>query len=318
MNELYNPEVKENFLKSQSPNSYKVYHRVLAKIAVSERFYGKDVSSFIPEEYTELLHSLNASSPNSIATQHSVIHNYIKFAVENGGASPNRLVDNVAAMFTNEELEQFIRADARENQILTSDELDEFVDFCYNEQDAALVQALREGIKGIGSAELINLKICDIDAANKTVQLHDRNASRTLEISPKAIDLLLEAHHQEKYWRRNGESTSKKSTYFYLPQTEYVFKPNGQHRMEPVNAQILRRRLNTLANWHGNPFLNVTNVWKSGAAEYGRQLMKEYGVDVLETRHYEMICERYGINPARTSSIRQSIGEYIDGVARLS
>lgn len=316
MSELYNPEVKENFLKSQSPNSYKVYHRVLTKIAVSERFYDKDVSSFIPEEYTELLHSLNASSPNSIATQHSVIHNYIKFAVENGGASPNRLVDNVAAMFTNEELEQFIRADARENQILTSDELDEFVAFCYNEQDAALIQALREGIKGTGGEELINLKIQDININERTVNLHSVDGDRTLKVDYETIKLLLEAHRQDKYWRKNGESTSKKSKHLYLSPTDHIFKPTGQ-RLEPVNYQILRRRLKTLADWHGNSFLNVTNVWMSGAAEYGRKLMMEYNVEQLETKHYEMICKKYGIDPVRSSYVRRSIGAYIDGVTRL-
>lgn len=311
MGKLFNAEVKERYLKTLNSSSQYMYRKVLEKIAVMERFYNKDVSNFIYEEYTKLLYSLNAKSLVSIGTQHSIIRNYIQFAVDNGAASPNRLVDNVAAMFTKDDLVQFIRHDAKQNQIISSEELDELIDLCYNPQDAALIQALREGIKGTSCTELINLKINDINPIG-FIDLYDKDTERVITVSRKTIRLLIEAHKQDKYWRNNGESNNKKAPYFYLPKTEYIFKPTGKNNYEQVNDQILRRRLKVVAEWYGNPFLNITNIWLSGIVEYAQKLMQKYNVDKLSTEHYKEICYKYGINTKRIYYIRQLVEEYVN------
>lgn len=314
--ELYNPDVKNRFLATQeSEGTRYVYRSVLVKCAVTERFYSKDVCNFTYEEYTQLLYSFNAKSPNSITTYNSIVSSYIEYANKIGFSDPDRLVDNVAKMFTRQDLLQFIRADAMEYQYLNSDELDEFVNFCANEQDAALIQAIREGVRGVSGDELLNLRIQDIDVSNCILHLRGKNGERKLKVGQKTIDLLVSAHRQEKYWKRNGESTNKKVGFAYLPHTDFIFKPTGQYRTEPATYQILRRRLSALAEWHDNAFLNITNVWKSGMIEYGQQIKKENDLDHLTVRHYEEISERYGRTntPENASALKMEIGMYIDG-----
>lgn len=309
------------FLERYPDRSAKVYGTALEKCAESERFYGKDVSSFTIDEYTKLLQSLNARSYSSIMTQHSAISRYIDFAIEIRFADPNRFLStpdgkfsaNIAKMFTVQDLMQFIREDAREHQYLTSKELDEFIEFCANDQDAALIQALREGIKGKGSEELINLQIQDINTLESTVQLRDSDGERTLKVDSKTIDLLIEAHNQPQYLRRNGESTHKHMTFFYLPETPYVFKPTGKKNVkQPASRQLLSRRLATLADMYGNPFLNITNILTSGMIEYGRKLKEQYGK--LELKHYEEMCEKYRRPISSASIVRTSLGKYIEEV----
>lgn len=318
---FYNSNEKRRFLEQYQDSTAYVYGSVLAKISESERFYNKDVSSFTVEEYTRLLQSLNARSYSSIMTQHSAIRRYIDFAIKINFADPNRFLTapdgttspNIANMFTPQDLMKFLRGDAREQQYLTSEELDEFIEFCANAQDAALIQALRAGIKGIKSEELINLQIHDINTLEQYVELHDSNGERLLNVDSKTINLLLEADKQKKYLRKNGESTHRHSNAFYLPETPYVFKPTGRKNVkQPVNDQILRRRLASLANLYGNPFLNITNIWTSGMIEYGQKLKKQHGK--LTLQHYEEMCRKYGRPVDSASIVRTSLGKYIEGV----
>lgn len=319
--DFYNPNEKKRFLERYQERTAQVYGMALAKCATSERFYGKDVSEFTYEEYVHLLQSLNARSYSSIMSQHSAIRQYIEFAIKINFANPNRLLAapdgkfsaNVANLFKPDDLMQFLRADAREQQYLTSEELDEFIEFCANAQDAALIQALRAGIKGIRSEELINLQIHDINTLEQYVELRDSNGERLLNVDRKTINLLLEADKQKKYLRKNGESTHRHSNAFYLPETPYVFKPTGRKNVnQPVNDQILRRRLASLANLYGNPFLNITNIWTSGMIEYGQKLKKQHGK--LTLQHYEEMCRKYGRPVDSASMVRTSLGKYIEGV----
>lgn len=310
---LYNEEIKLRFLERYPKNTARVYHRVLSKCAPSEQFYNKDVCNFTIDEYTWLLKDLNAKSSNSIKTQNSAIKTYIDFANYVKFSDPNKLVLNVATMFKSKQLLQFVRADARERKYLDSEELDEFVEFCANEQDSALIQALREGIKGLEGDELINLKPEHINAERKEIQLFGENGNRVITVRDnRTIELLMAAYNQEIYLRKNGESTNKNSPHYYLPNTPYIFKPTGRDRVEPANYQILRRRLKSVAKWYGNPFLTITNILKAGAIEYTQQMMaeKQISASELTTTDYEKICIRYGINPARTTVIKQLITHY--------
>lgn len=311
---FFNPEIKNRFLNSlEDSGTRRTYKSILMKCTEAERFHNKDVCNFNQEEYVDLLFNFNARSLASIATHNSTISSYIEYAIDSGFADPNRLVDNVAQMFSRQELLQFVRADAMERQYLNSEELDDFVNFCYNAQDAALIQVVREGVRGSSGDELIGLRIQDIDIQQGILHLRGKSGERELKVGGDTVDLLVQAHNQRQYWKRNGESTNKKSGFVYLPEVDYVFKPTGQKRLEPVNYQILRRRLSTLAEWHNNPFLTVTNIWKSGMIEYGRKIKRENNLKELSVRHYEMISEKYGRSIDSAYWLKCDIGLFIDG-----
>ncbi|XLG10645.1 Hypothetical protein ACI5QM_02148 [Bacillus subtilis] len=82
-----------------------------------------------------------------------------------------------------QDLKQFI--DKNKKTLFTDKEVEEFVNYLFNHQDKAMVQAVYEGIDGYEHSELINLTIDDLLDNNKVRLKDDKHGERIIKVSEK-------------------------------------------------------------------------------------------------------------------------------------
>lgn len=305
---LYNKELKQRFLSQYRSSTADSYESVLSQCYDTEKFLNKDVCQFTHDEYASLLYNFEAKSLSSLTSKNSTIKRYIEFCIKEGYV-PSRL--NVAENFDRATLRQFIRKDALKYKFISSKELDDVIEKCINAQDAVIFQLLREGVKGEGSEELINLTINDVDEENNILTLRSDNNVREHKVSDKTIELIKEAYKQKYYYPKNGETQNEKIKQYYLPDSPYIIKMTGKKRKGRASRQIVQRRVKFIAEWWGNPFLTPSNVWTSGQIEYAKQIKTKKGVDRLEPDDYREICRRFGLSEHQWERVKSDIQMYI-------
>lgn len=305
---LYNRQLKEEFLQQYRESTADSYESVLSQCYNTEQFFNKDVCQFTQEEYASLLYNFEAKSLTSLTTKNSILKKYIDFCIPRGYV-PSQT--NIARNFDRETLRQFIRKDALKYKFISSKELDDVIEKCINAQDAVIFQLLREGVRGEGSEELINLTINDVDEENNILILRSDNNVREHKVSNKTIELIKEAHKQKYYYPKNGETENEKVKRYYLSDSPYIIKMTGKKRMGRASRQIVQRRVKFIAEWWGNPFLTPSNVWTSGQIEYAKQIKTKKGVDKLEPDDYREICRRFGLSEHQWERVKSDIQMYI-------
>jgi integrase len=312
---LFNEQQKLEFINKHEGGTYRFYLFVLESCYKTEMAYDKDVCNFGHEEFKDLLQGFMATSLGSLKVKTSAIRVYIDFCIKQGYAvtengDPNRV--NIADIFDAKTLKNFVRLDAKQKKYLVNGELDNFVNFCYNAQDAIVPQLLREGVRGHDLAEIRNLRKTDIDFEKGILFLHDESKTRELSVSSKTLGLIQEALDQTVYVPHNNakaSSVNKENELFYADYIVRLIKGYGE--FAPVHTNVIRTRLRRIAKQYGNHFININNLFVSGQIECGQKLMERDGIDELTTEHYKEICVRFGLAPSNAYSVKYAIEKYL-------
>lgn len=315
---LYNRELKQRFMSTYDESTQKSLIFIFNKSAQLEYSLGKDVYAFNREELDDLFMLYDSGSRASVASRFSIIGKYIDFAIEQGFLKTGiNLVKNLSG---NEYYEKYVSKIAERKKILNTEQLDDLIDFCVNDQDGAAFAMIREGGRGRQEEEnaleeLINLRIEDCNfETNEITFTRNNGETRTIKVSDKTMDLLKDANAQDKYIRKNGEASdwakAKKNDRMLLYQNGYIFKPTRKGFMGKINAKTIIQRIGTIKELYGNPFISVTNIWLSGMVEYGKQIKTEKGKE-LDREDYKEICRRFGHNEIYWSKIKSRILKYI-------
>jgi integrase len=313
---LYNAEQKIRFLEQFPLETQKLYHGFFKACYKTERHYQKDLCMFNNDEFQTLLHSFMSTSLASLKVRTSVIRTYIDFCINNGEAETpdgNPLHINVADTFPAHTLDKFVRPDAKKKKFLVDGELDDFIGFCYNAQDAVVPQLLREGVRGHNLAEICKLHEKNIDFITGMVTLYDIDeCTRIIKVSPNTLDLIRDALDQDVYYSKNSEETRSGNKRSKLNESGYVIRSTQRREAnDMVRPSIIQGRIRRLSRQYGNCFITIHTLFVSGQIEYGKMLKKRDGVEELTTTHYEEICERFGLPKDHAFPIKYAIQKYL-------
>ena len=203
---------------------------------------------------------------------------------------------------------------------ITREELHRVMDFCYNAQDGALFGIMFEGAYGVALEEVGRLKPtdCNLNTGEITLTRTDKETgkliNRTIQIDDRRVlDTLEDAIKQKVYDKNNGLNEDLLTPRFDLSNSEYLFKISGRDDNSPIKPMNINNRIRKIALLYDNPFLNPVNIWISGQIDYGKRLMKELNLKELETKHYEMINDRYGYDKEYWYNTKRRISSYMEG-----
>lgn len=313
---LFNESQKMEFINQYEGSTRRFYLFALEACYKTEEAYSKDVCNFGHEEFKDLLQGFMATSLGSLKVKTSAIRTYIDFCIKQGysvteSGEPNQI--NVADIFDAKTLKNFVRFDAKQKKYLINGELNNFIDFCYNAQDAVVPQLLREGVRGKDLAEIRNLRESDVDFIENTLTVHnDGGSSRRLKVSSKTLGLIREALDQEFYVANNNVDTKSIHKQSRLFNSDYVMRvTRGFGDFAPVKTGAIRGRIQRIAKKYGNNFINMNTLFVSGQIEYAQKILQRDDVGNLSMSHYEEICERFGLSVNNAYSVKYVIGKYL-------
>lgn len=190
--EIYNPDIKAMFIDWIDLSKYppRWWERVFEKTYILENKYNKDLANFTTEQIIEFYKFLDVNSLESLMVYNI---NLIKYG--NWALGEHIIVDgqNHFSEINNEHLAACINTLELGKSILTYKELRQLMGQLYNDQDRFIFFCLFEGIKGKDYAEILALKMSDING--NQVQLIDR----TITVSDDFVAIAKEADKELEY-----------------------------------------------------------------------------------------------------------------------
>jgi hypothetical protein len=315
---FYNPELKKAYLDTIKKESTRENTgSILQRVKPFEEEKGKDVCEFNFNEIAELWGFFRFPSIRMAFTIVSIISKYIDFCIDNGQSSIN--YNWAKSYFNLEGVKPFVSKVAIKKKVVTKEDLKNIMEFCVNAQDKAIFMGRFEGLGGRAKAEnsleeLRNLKLSDCNTeTNYVIARKDDGNTRLVKVSKETMDIFIEAYNQKTYLVNNGSSRAKKKE-LDLIDSEYILKSGDigtefNSEDSRVSAQLIRRRLKSIAKKYGNDFLTTSNILLSGMVDCAKQIKEKDGE--IEKYDYEYICEKFGMNPKRWYNIKVEIENYL-------
>lgn len=308
--ELYNPEIKERFISNYPKVTQTNIRYVFMKTKDTEEKLNKDLYEFSVDELKILFYALEAKSLLSIEMKVSVIKQYIDWCIAEGYLITGI---NNAKIFKSENLKQFIKKIAVDTKYLTREELEYLVDkFCVNAQDAVIFELLFQGVKGEQLAEIINLKIDDVDFENNKLTLTDLNGTqRTIQVPDRTLRVIQNAIDQEEYYKKNGDpSPFVKVETVNIYKNEYVVRTSRKKETQ-INFQVLYKRIKDIAKLYDKPYITPNSIFISGLIDYAKKLKEKLSVKELIMEHYEEISKRFYNDKEKKYQVKRLIKDYL-------
>lgn len=313
--ELYNGDIKKRFLNSLLETTVPSYRRAFLISKRTEERLGKDLYDFRLEDIEYVLYD---ASPSTFVSSHvlgRIITSYITWAIEEG-LRRNKI--NPLWGVGPEFFQRFV--DKKIELYLSDEKLRQLENWCVNAQDAVILRLLFEGVRGREYSELRNIKKSDISIETNVLRLvNEGNKVREIELSDRAIKLLLKAAGENIYYKRNGEivEDNRIRSYTDLVNNEYVLRSSLTrtfHLNEPIDAATINRRITSLRRIFDIPRLTPTNIAKSGMIKMAYDLV---GDGEITANAYKEIAHRFNVNnwySLKTYVTRENI-EKLYGVA---
>ena len=299
--ELYNPEVKEQFLEHVGEDSAATYLRILAISADHERQIGVDLFDMNLQELADVMYAVNPLTVNAVRSNISYTRRYIDWAIKRGytksNINPLRGIDHTWG-------KQFI--DYSKKLYLSEEELFEHEEDLVNGQDAFVLRALFSGLYGDGLSELLNLKIEDIKYQSKIIKLYDDskgereltfledNQEKDFE---RLYSLAEEAHGQSKYLNKNGTAENIRRLTSELIDSPFILKPSKTRNSGEIRVSnhVIYRRLGNISEMFEIPYLTTKNIWKSGQIKMAKDLLERDNTNKLDIKHLVEIAIRFNL-----------------------
>ena len=261
MSELFNREVKEEYIEQLRSSSVKRLTRSVFKMSKEyEEYFKKDFYDFIKPEIMELLASMNAISFNSLNSKCSVLRTYTRWAIDRKLSKDNI---NHYDSITPEEIRECLNKFIQQKKYITLAELDELSKDFLNISDAALCYCLYFGIYGKQGIEIKNLTEESISTSENKVSLV---TGRTVILPSRIINILYESCEEYDYILPED----KKFGFMALdPTDKSVFKKRVNARYDTIesNHKRILSRLVKLKNDTGCVSLGISRLKNSGLLE---------------------------------------------------
>lgn len=284
---IFNEEVKNKFLDSQSEDTAKIYASVFRKIGKHELFVGRDIYTFNLLQLEMLMERLEFKTDNVAKTYGRIISSYLNWSIEQGLRTDENPIRNIG----NEWFEKFV---SKIKLYINEEELINIENKLVNFQDKVIPRLIFEGVGGFQLSELTNLTINDI--SGNTLFLEDiKFGKRSLDVSETAIDYIVKANKETQYYNRNGNAIGKR-TVSELVDNNYIIKSTVNRNMVNTNdadRHLIYRRISTLSELFNLPFLTPKGLEKSGMQKYAYELYKESGK--LDNEELTKVAERFNI-----------------------
>lgn len=309
MSELYNEQIKENFLHDAYADSEGSRHNIrylFKKIAKYEKNREKDISEFTRDEIRNVLESIRPFSLSDVKRKGNYINFYIQWMIENGYRS-----NNISPLLAADDNFYMSTLDMNRKLYYTLEEFEDILENVPNAQDQAMLSLMFNGIVGEEFKELTHLSYNDINWNTGIVTVRNREDKLTGEISDverkvddRTLYFLERAHHATEYYRNNDTNDKSKR----LIETDLILKNVVSARVNPaaaVSPSALYGRLGRLKEHLELEYLTPKTVMQSGMLYMAYDLIfnkKKY--KDLSTELYQEIGEFYNY-----SVIRQANGD---------
>ncbi|MET3209743.1 UNVERIFIED_CONTAM: integrase [Paenibacillus sp. PvR008] len=294
--EFYNEEQKLRFLQDFTQNTYGVFSRVLKRAGRMEKNYSKDLYNFNLAEIEELLNYLSPKTVQASITNGATIEGYIRWAISQD-LRDNKL-NPLSPVSDTEYYKSFV--DKTNKLIFSEDEINKIVYGLPSRQDAVIVQAIFEGIMGRDNSELLNLKISDLDAINKTILLKNINKYGTEElrkvtITEQLVRIIQEANEETVYksiLSAGGRDKKLVPSSYVIKGAGKAYKDDGQ-----TSAHTIRQRIKVIGLMEGYNYLNPINIRNSGMLKMAKDIYKTS--KKLQRDEIEAICRHFNVGLAK-------------------
>jgi hypothetical protein len=290
MNELYNPNIKEQFLKTYDNEQTQNTIKYLLYNAYSiEKILDKDLYNFSLGEIGQVLLNSDPLNLSVAKTNARFLTQYISWGIENGLRNDN--LNPLRGIDVNEWASKFV---SKKKIYFSETEINDLISKLVNYQDKAIIRMLFEGINGHGCSELTLLKESDIN--NELLSLNDTKFEhREVAVTSECLNLIKGALYEKEYLIRNG-TVEKGAKSIELVENDFVIRPVNRKVTDtsaPADKHTVYRRLAVIGELFDLPYLTVKNIERSGMIKMAADLLKEHGS--LDYPQLEAIGDRFGI-----------------------
>jgi len=293
MAEMYNEEIKREFLKEYPEKTAETYSYVFARSKDTEEVIGRDLYTFSTDEIVDVLKNSNHTTINALRHTWNIIKLYLDWSARYRGNSINQ-----AKNIPMDELRNYL--DTTKKLYLNEDEIIDIEDKAANAQDIVAVRLMFEGVGGFQMSEICNLNYSDVDWNNNILKLRDvKYGEREVKVSDRCISIMKSAYGQQVYLKGNGESNARNPE-APLQESDYIVKniQTGLNKnFDGVDRHTMYRRISTLSESFNLPYLTPKGIEKSGQLYMAYKLYKESGK--LDNEELEKIAERFNMRKVK-------------------
>lgn len=290
----YNAEIKERYFDTiENQATREITEYTFKKAKETEDAYEKDIYEMNKDQLGEVIKGLSASTLNSAYNYVFKLQYYMEWATKNGYR-----MTNLTPFDEIDDKKEWVKPFVAEykQSLFTRQEILDMCGQLANDQDRAVLLGLFEGIVGEGYSELLNLRRKDIKEVSEGVYkatLHDKwGEIRTIDITEELAECLFKADVQPKYYNKNGESDSVKSSESILVESPYIFKKSARGKQEgKLDLFFVNRKFQMFKTLFGTKFLTTKEVVNSGILHMANELHQENGS--LSEEDWEKIAIQY-------------------------
>jgi len=310
---LVDDNIKQEYLSTKITTTAGTDISVLKAADEYESQIGKPVYNMTYGELREMLTMQYKNSTVGVIRKNiSVLKSYVDFCLEKNIVlhGENRLI-SVA-----NDAETFINQHARKNRFVDREKMREYQNILANDQDKLILYLPYIGVGGKGLEEMLNLRLRNIDRANKMLTLTtNEGRHRRLEVDTFTIELIMTVYHQEAYLENNGEPTAdtrlskmKESKINFVE--DYVLRIPGQKRYDQFTYALLNSRMYRYQKWFGNRYINYKAIRNSGMIQMAMDIVEKKGEITKED--YIDICDRFnfGVGDKYWRDVRSMFEQY--------
>ena len=286
---MYQSEMKEGFiedyLRSRIIQKTSLYG-LFRKIEPYEERWGKDVSEFTKPEVLAMYKQFKSRSVYTLMNNNTILKSYYAWRQYHHGVGNPSAYEQINI----EDLKPCV--DQKASRVLSREEIIEIEDQLLNVTDAAIMQALFEGISGPSMRDITSLNDKMLDKENQCLIFPD---GRIFEISERLVNLLEKAF-QEDIYICYGETLRTKQ----LIGDGKLFKERDNAHAADSDDRRFRavyRKIQVIRDYVGIKELTMKGLATAGMTYYLRKSLSETGMELREFLHTEdgeKLMDRYG------------------------
>lgn len=303
--QMFNEQIKAEFLSSYPASTQKTYRSFLSKIKPFEEKLNKDLFAFTQSELTQLMNDLEIEYIATARSVGRIITKYVAFASEKGYA------DNVDEFFFKVKTKWFEKFALTNEQKLffSKDEITEIELECRNAQDAVIINLIFNGVLGKAASELRNLRRNDIviGSLKAIATLYDEDGSSrefTFE-DPGSIEWITKALAEKIYYKSNGQMNERNNlrNFTDLNESDYVIRSSNtsiDKNVGAVDKYVIFRRISSIEKSLDLSHFTVKNIQRSGMLHKAYELLSIGKVKKVNLYLLHEIANIYNIKSVRS------------------
>jgi integrase len=301
-------ELKQEYLKQKPTATAESDSFVLKATDEYEKLLRKSIYNMTYVELKELiLMQFKNSSEKTVLKNVSILKTYIDFCINKNVVLHG---ENRLATFSSNDANDFVNKQAFLGKYHSKEQIREFQDLLYNEQDKLFLELLFQGVRGRTTEdgtleEIINLRISDVNEEKKRLRLVQNNGNfRYLEVDEYTIELIKDTYKQDVYVENNGEMTdnirlSEPRKLKINKVEDYVLRVPSKNKYQIFTPNLINSRMRRIKIWLGENYLTATSIFESGMLNMALEIYKEKGE--IQKDDYIKICQRYNYGIERNS-----------------